>query len=156
MAKEIERKFLINKKQALKFINDSKNTRKLEIEQFYVQLKDPEIRYRKTKEGLITTYVKTTKAGTGLSRDEDEYEVDIIEYQSYIVATSLIINKIRYVVNDLEFDFYQDGLAILEKEYDSIEEANADPMNYHFIEKEVTGDNFFSNAEIALRNSKRD
>jgi len=153
MTKEIERKFLIDRKKAFTFVNSKKAT-KLEIEQFYISL-EPEFRFRRTISDSETTYVKAEKSQPALERIEIETESSMTEYENLIIASSLVINKRRYVIDGMEFDFYPDGLAIMEKEYSSIKEAKEDHLNFDFIQKEVTGDKYYSNAQIALRNSKR-
>jgi len=153
MAKEIERKFLLDRKKAFAFVNSKKAT-KLEIEQFYISL-EPEVRLRRTISDSETTYVKAEKSKPALERTEVETKSSMTEYENLIIASSLVINKRRYVIDGMEFDFYPDGLAIMEKEYTSIQEAKEDHLNFDFIQKEVTGDKYYSNAQIALRNSKR-
>ena len=151
--KEIERKFLLNREEAMKFISltPTKLVRKIEIEQFYLEFNPIEIRLRRCIENNKSTFVKTTKKGSGISRDEKEESVSFSFYENNIRGSSFVINKIRYVIGKLEFDFYPSGLAILEKEYSSIEEANDDNLNFKFIKKEVTGNKHYSNASIAKR-----
>lgn len=157
---EIERKFLLRKSEIENYLKNIPKSiiRELSIEQFYIEISDKrEIRYRMIKEDRQSTiYLKTIKTGSGISRTEEEFPVDIVEYQSFIMASSIIINKVRYIVGDLEFDFYSDGLRILEKEYPTEKEALEDVIDFPFINKEVTGDKYFSNAQIALRSSKKD
>ena len=154
-SKEIERKFLLDRKATENFLKlvPSNQIKKVDIEQFYVQLQPEEIRYRRYTIDGKDSYVKTIKSpNSSLSRDEEEYPVDFIEYENYIKSSTLIVNKRRYIVDGkLEIDFYPSGLTILEKEYSSIKEATEDELKYKFIRKEVTGNKFYSNASIAQR-----
>jgi len=150
---EIERKFLLNRDEVMKAISltPSNQLRKLDIEQFYIQIEPFEIRFRRTKEKDKEIFYKTIKKGSGLSREEIEQEVSFVDYENNIIGSSLIIRKTRYIFNNLEVDLYPNGLAIMEKEYSSEEEANNDKLNYKFIKKEVTGNKYYSNASIAQR-----
>ena len=151
--KEIERKFLLNKEDAMNFISltPSSLVRKLSIEQFYTQYTPLEIRFRRSEENGKRVYYKTVKTGFGISRDEEEEEISFTSFENNIRGTNNVVNKVRYIIDDLEFDFYPSGLAILEKEYPSIEEANSDIVDFKFIRKEVTGNKHYSNASIAKR-----
>ena len=150
---EIERKWLIDRKSAMRFISQNSG-KKLNIEQFYTSL-NPETRYRKTvDDNNNAIFVKTIKTGSGIKRNENEEIITMTEYETLIVGSSLVVRKVRYVVDSLELDFYPDGLAIMEKEYNSLNEANEDIITFDFLKEEVTGDERYFNATIALRNSK--
>ena len=149
---EIERKFLVDKTKVFNYIEKSKDAIILDIEQVYLQLGETEIRLRKTINQLgNVSYVRTTKTGHGMVRGEVEEVSSIEEYSKTIQAYNLIVNKTRYVVGNMEIDFYRNGLVTMEIEYPSEEAANNDKVDFDFIEKEITGDKYYSNASIAKR-----
>jgi CYTH domain-containing protein len=165
MANEIERKFIAKKGKYFKsFV---KNAHVDDIEQFYIKITDDEEeRYRKKND----KYKHTIKSGSGLSREEDESDVNLNDYLSNLPKkVGKIIKKKRYVVptdsnhvdNDLEIDVYKSPRfgwkkVIIEIEFEDETEA----MTFHFDSwlkenvfnelREVTHNPLFKNKSIAL------
>lgn len=156
---EIERKFLLENSDILKFLYKNKITiYKSNILQFYVEVsKTNEIRYRKKDE----IYYLTTKSGVGLERDEFEVVVAKAEFRdAFNKKLSSLIKKERYSFTIDSLVYYVDiykgslsGLYILEIEFDSRDSANS--FNFsealsEFIVKEITQDERYKNKNLAL------
>lgn len=149
---EIERKFLI-KLEAIPY--DISTLPKLEITQGYLT-RDPAIRVRsmgdnrfymtfkgKTEDSLVRREVE-------LPISKDAYEI-LMNHQG-----TKRIKKNRYVVNEngnkFEIDIFEDhlkGLAFLEVEFNSEEEAKAFVVPT-WVEKEVTDDVRYTNSQLAF------
>ena len=142
---EIERKFLI------KEIPDLTNTVYTEIIQGYLSF-DPEIRIRKDSD----KYYITQKSNGDIAREEIEKEIDKITYNILSNLTKEnIINKTRYFIavnNQIaELNLYHgelEGLAIVEVEFDSLDDASNFEIPIWFGE-EVTYDESYKNKNIA-------
>lgn len=142
---EIERKFLI------KEIPDLTNTVYTEIIQGYLSF-DPEIRIRKDSD----KYYITQKSNGDIAREEIEKEIDTITYNILSNLTKEnIINKTRYFIavnNQIaELNLYHgelEGLAIVEVEFDSLDDASNFEIPIWFGE-EVTYDESYKNKNIA-------
>lgn len=157
-ALEIERKFLLlpcKAKKLLKFHHIS--YKKERLEQFYVSTEaSPYTRYRKKGD----RYYQTIKSGTGLVRQEIEYEVSKKEYQAYRnQSLGRIITKDRFTFeyrDDLyEMDIFKgslDGLCYLEIEFTDEIKANRFKLPEIFkklLVAEVTYDNTFNNSALS-------
>lgn len=149
---EIERKWLIDKNNIPFNLNDYEH---LDIKQAYISF-SPIIRIRKivNKNEFILTI--KSKSKDDISREEYEINISEKEYKELLEKKEgLIISKTRYKIPIdsyiLEIDIFHDdyeGLAYLEIEFDSIEEANAysSPL---WVIKEVSRDHMYSNSSLA-------
>ena len=136
---------------------DLKSAEAFHIEQTYINY-SPEIRVRNINYGQ--TYVMTVKLNTSLTgfvREEREYTITEEEYNELLnKKVGQTIYKTRYRIPDtdgilLEFDIYEgefEGLAYLEREFKTIEDANKyeEP---EWIAKDVTTDLSYKNGNLA-------
>ncbi len=154
MAKEIERKWVLNFAHAIEMIAQNQCETK-RIRQFYTQTEPDEIRYREVETETGRQYFKTVKSGSGISREETETEVsreEVDEACSDIVGN--LIKKTRVEVLGLEVDFYHDdrliGLVVAEKEFGSIKEANTYQFPIPGMAFDVTNDKRYKNKSLAM------
>lgn len=154
MPKEIERKFLLLSADESRFQGFPVS----EITQGYLSFDGNEIRVRRRRwiTELNTTQQKSTltlKQGSGIERDELEFEIDDEIAISLIrVASPYVIRKRRYLANGWEVDFFEDFASspIAECELNHKDDklpslALIDPR------REVTNDPAYLNRNIALR-----
>lgn len=142
--KEIERKFLVD----LKKIN-LKSLKKEKIIQGYLST-DPVIRVRiKNNKAFLTI-----KGPGQISRLELEYSIPIKDAKKLLKLTNIKVEKTRYLYpfegKTWEIDIFlgaNKGLAMAEIELKSIKEKFKKP---DFVLKEVSLENKFSNAQLAL------
>ena len=147
MAKEIERKFLMD-------LNHwSKDEKGLLYQQGYLAI---------TEKGIVRVRVKADKStltikskGTGLSRDEFEYEIPLDEAKQLLnLCQNDIILKTRYKVifnNKLwevdEFHGKNKGLWLAEIELKTEDEKFELP---NWVKREVTGEENYYNAFLSM------
>jgi CYTH domain-containing protein len=145
MAKEIERKFLIDKS-----IPWELGQQKL-IKQGYILLEeDKHLRIR----------VVDNKGILGLKylgeqvRDEYEYEIPLIDGLEILNKCELKVEKIRNTVSPIDnsyvvdIDTYPNGLIVAEVEFKSVEDANKFvPIDW--FGEEITGNREYSNITLA-------
>lgn len=144
---EIERKFLV------KYLPDLTNSKKIIIEQAYLNL-NPEIRIRKEND----KYFYTTKSSGDLVRRESNKEIDSLTY--YKLKENIIgniINKTRYLINYnnylLEIDIYEgflEGLIVVEVEFETEEEAHLFEIPM-FFGREITYESEYKNKNLSRR-----
>jgi adenylate cyclase len=159
MAQEIEHKFLVEAPRDLSKVSQSS-----QIEQTYlVPPAGCELRVRKSVKNGQTTYTKTLKRPTAIKGVREEIEDKISEKQYLAELENAdpacqTIQKIRHVFIEngqkWELDQYQgahEGLWTLEAEVADINAALQMP-DWIKIQREVTGEKEFSNANLALRN----
>lgn len=148
MAKEIERKFLVNDFSYRNMAVEVK-----EISQGYVSLR---------REGVVRVRISGEKAfltvkgiNNGVSRDEWEYQIPVSDAQEMMdrVTEGVVLKKKRYIVpfeNHIwEVDEYcgaLKGLVIAEAELSNPDEPVALPP---FIGEEVTGNPRYYNSSLA-------
>ena len=122
---EIERKFLVSKKQLPDCLeNYSCNT----LEQAYIST-NPVLRIRKKND----TYIFTYKGEGFIKREEVEFPLSKESYAHLLTKTDgNIITKTRYLIPDqnqtIELDIFSgvfEGLYLAEVEFSSVEEADA-------------------------------
>lgn len=154
MPKEIERKFLVDKRD----VDDAEPWRAdvratLRIVQFYIVAeKDRSIRLRIVDERAAKL---TIKIGQGISRDEFEYDVPLDDARELMDARiGDVVEKERHLVphghHTIEIDVYSGalaGLVVAEIELEGEDDAVDLPA---FIGREVTGDPRFLNQRLAL------
>ena len=147
MAKEIERKLLVD---LAHWPNETKGAH---FEQGYIAITDSGIvRVRIIRDEVSTLTVKSS--GTGLSRDEFQYEIPMGEAKALLkLCQNDIIEKTRYhvIVEGKQWDVDQfhgnnDGLWIAEVELKSEDEQVTLPK---WVTNEVTGDKHYYNAFIS-------
>lgn len=158
---EIEKRYLVRSGNIVKILeNDFVDYTTLDIEQFYLlATKDKTLRYRKEGE----RYIKNSKKGSGLVREEREEEVSKKEYKEAKSKNSgAIIKKVRYrfEINGycFELDIFKcalKGLKILEIEFPDIETAKRfkipeilEPL----IIREITNEAIYSNGALSRSN----
>lgn len=146
---EIERKFLIDKKQLPGELHQYPHS---ELEQAYI-ITEPVLRIRKKDEQYILTY-----KGQGLmKREETEFPLTKQAYEKLLTKTEgNIISKTRYQIpekNDLtiELDIFSglfEGLYLAEVEFPDEETA----LSYTppaWFGKDVTSENTFHNSNLS-------
>ena len=150
---EIERKWLIDI-DSIPY--DLSKLDYLDIEQAYISF-NPTIRIRKISN--LNEYILTIKSSSkdnGLSRQEYEINISEDEYNNLLSKKEgLTLSKTRYRVKQdkllFEIDLFHkeyEGLAYMEIEFDSTEQAN----NYvapSWVKRELTYDHNFTNAALA-------
>lgn len=147
---EIERKWLIDLN---KIPYDLDKAVKTSIEQSYINF-EPVIRVRKINNGYV--YILTIKTGTGIKREEYEFEITKEGYESLIVKKEgNTIFKDRYTLKDgenkVEIDVFKgnlEGLSYMEIEFDSEEKANAFETP-DWVIKDVSEESGYKNAHLA-------
>ena len=146
MAKEIERKFLVEG-DFMPYVTSSSH-----IEQGYIAKSDSltlRVRTRDDK-GYLTIKGRSNEAG--MSRDEWEYEIPVEEARELLRFSRGTIDKTRYLVpagrHTFEVDrFYgaNEGLVMAEVELSSRDEAFARPA---WLGEELTGDVRYYNSQL--------
>lgn len=155
---EIEKRYLVKSAPVKKILkNDFVEYKTVKLEQFYLVANiDETLRYR--KEGNI--YIKNSKRGSGLVREESEVQVSRSEYLNAKRKNSGgVIKKQRVVfeLNDYRFelDIFKGalrGLRILEIEFATLEEAQSFTMPQllkPLIIKEITNETIYSNGALS-------
>jgi adenylate cyclase len=148
---EVERKFLVSEAPS---VDDAGGA---EIEQGYLAVgEDGEVRLRRKGDDRLLT----VKRGSGLSREEEEIELepDLFE-RLWPLTEGRRLRKHRYTIDHgehcIEFDVYEgdlDGLMLAEVEFSSEEEARAfEPPEW--FGHEVTGDEEYLNETLAVQGS---
>jgi len=146
MAIEIERKFLMN------LTHWPGDTVGVPYRQGYLAITENGIVRVRVKGDIATLTVKSS--GTGLSRDEFEYEIPMDEAEAMLkLCQNDIIEKMRYKVMvegklwDVdEFHANNNGLWVAEVELESEDEPVTLP---NWVDKEVTGDEHYYNAYLS-------
>lgn len=146
MAKEIERKFLVEG-DFMPYVTSSSH-----IEQGYVARSEEltlRIRTRDDK-GFLT--IKGRSNAAGMSRDEWEYEIPVEEARELLRFSRGTIDKTRYLVpagcHTFEVDrFYgaNEGLVVAEVELTDENESFERPA---WLGREVTGDRRYYNSQL--------
>lgn len=156
---EIERKFLIDYPD-IDWLESLPNCQKVEIAQTYLKCSDnEEVRIRQRGLNGNYTYYKTIKKKiSDLKRVEIEKRLSKDEYLDLFMnadPSRLLIRKTRYCLtyknSYLEIDIYPfwNDQAILEIELSNENDAIDIPNEIKII-KEVTNDNSYKNANLAL------
>ena len=157
---EIERKFLINDKNAIN--NIIKNYNKKEIIQDYLYIDSiTAIRKRKIVDKKIEKYFYTVKTmKTGISVNEIEKEITQKEYDELKLNPKYnSIIKDRFVIPYLdnlkiEFDLFHgiyEGIAFAEIEFKNEEEARNTKLP-NWFGKDIS--NMITNSQMAMKNIK--
>jgi CYTH domain-containing protein len=155
MAKEIERKYIVDAKAVANLIAQKQFEGKREISQYYVvATKELAIRLRKD-EGDDHAVLAVKSGGNALAVDEYEFVTPLSEYDvKKAEMVGIEIRKTRYEIpfDGLvwELDVFHgdlDGLIVAEVELNDADAAVTRPA---WVETEVTFDARFKNAVLAL------
>lgn len=148
MNKEIEKKFLVEKLPSDLKIESSK-----EIHQTYLAIGNEEIRVRKITKGEEVSYTMTIKKGSGLTREEMEFEISKETYEQLLLGGQrepLIKTRNKVIVGKSVFDLdiYKnsaiENLKTIEIEFDSEKEANSF-VALNWFKVDVTNDKNYKN-----------
>lgn len=151
---EIERKWLIDKDNIPYNLNDYDH---LDIEQAYISF-SPTIRIRKISNKNEYILTIKSKSKDDISRQEYEINISEKEYEDLLKKKEgIIISKTRYMIPVdsyiYEIDLFNneyEGLAYLEIEFNSIEEAN-EYKEPSWVLKDVTHEHGYSNSFLARK-----
>ena len=152
MAKEIERKFLVDQSN-IPYLTE---TAPILITQGYAMLAPHQqlrVRLMNSKTYMCLKYTND------LARDEYEYEIPLKDGLEILSRCELIVEKLRRVHlyenggNNwkLEIDEYPNGLVVAEVEFLSVSSAEAFIPPFFFSE-EITGYKEYSNITLARQN----
>lgn len=150
MAKEVERKFLLDKHIPLKF-HETKF-----IKQGYIFLdKNKQLRIRVIGEQSFIC-LKYTK---NITRDEYEYEVPLNDGKEMLSKCEYVIEKYRSTFKpenmnySIDIDTYPHGITVAEVEFENeTDSKNFEPLEW--FGKEITGNKTYSNITLAKKNLK--
>ena len=149
MAKEIERKFLVNgdfKSEAFKSIRI--------IQGYLSSVPERTVRVRvKGDKGFIT--IKGIGNASGITRYEWEKEIPVEDVKELLlICEPGVIDKTRYLVKAGEYTFevdefhgYNEGLIVAEVE---LPDENAPFERPDWLGEEVTGDSRYYNAALSV------
>jgi len=144
MAKEIERKFLVDKNK-LPQLENGQN-----IIQGYLS-EQPQIRVRLiTQSGIEKASMAYKTPPVGLTREEIEFIIPLKEAKELMAQTNVKLEKTRFLIGRFEIDVYggkNDGLVVAEIELKS-EDEEIGPLPV-WIRHEVTGDKRYGNVTLA-------
>ncbi len=149
MAKEIERKFLVQSDRWKSFAGVG-----VELTQAYIStMEDRNVRIRLYEDGRAKLTIKTGKSG--LVRDEVEFAVPFEQAQELLtLAIGNIIEKTRFEVPyegfTWEIDVYRGSLAGLVVAEVELQNEDQRPAIPSWISAELTGDESYSNQSLAL------
>lgn len=155
MAKEIERKYLVNATDVAPLIDGKLFFRKREISQYYVvATKELAIRLRKD-EGDNHAVLTVKSGGNALAVDEYEFKTPLSEYEDRRgERVGIEILKTRYEIeyegHTFELDVFHgdlEGLVVVEVELDDADATVSLPT---WVSTEVTFDVRYKNAMLAL------
>ena len=153
--KEIERKWLIRKKDLPYNLNDS-NVHIYDIQQTYLCF-EPEMRVRNYNNGESYEFtIKDNLSEDGLIRDEYNLDISKEEYENLLIKKEgITIHKTRYQFYEdgqlIAIDIFHDdldGLAYMEIEFPSKEESDNFPTP-DWVIKDVTDDVNYKNGHLA-------
>lgn len=146
MGWEIERRFLVR-------VPEARWPRPAEghhLRQGYVRHGDPSVRIRT---GEPRGPVLTCKSGSGVRRSEVEVVVtEEVAAALFEAAGDHVLEKVRFPIGPWTLDRFLgdlDGLALLEIELESEDEALPDPPKYVDVLREVTDDKRFVSGRLA-------
>lgn len=151
MAKEIERKFLVNGDDWRAEATSSSEF----IQAYVVTMDDRSLRVRVMDDDRATLTLKIGRQT--ISRDEFEYAVPLTDAKELVAnALGIVIQKTRHEVEHQGFTWEVDvyagayqGLVVAEVE---MEDEAQDPPLPAWIGREVTGDRRYSNQVMASEN----
>lgn len=151
MAKEIERKWLVNESILL-----STTFYDYFIQQGYIMLEEhKQLRIRLLDNGKAVLGLKYTENAV---RDEYEYDIPYNDGLELYNKCEFTVEKKRFVLiedNGLkyEIDVYPNGLRVVEVEFKSLEEANTF-VELDWFDEEITTNREYSNITLAKQNLK--
>ncbi|WP_411346221.1 CYTH domain-containing protein [Paenibacillus sp. WLX1005] len=152
MAKEIERKYLLTG-----YPDDLTIARTQEIDQTYLASTENEsLRVRRLLSNGEETFTMTHKAGSGISRDETEFQIGSELYEQltsrlHVIPLKKTRHKVKWDGHAYDLDIYhntvQQGLITIEIEFDSEEQFHAYTAPDWFGE-DVTGQSQYVNSQL--------
>jgi adenylate cyclase len=146
MAKEIERKFLLDRTKLGSLDGGTL------IKQGYIKTIDKTV--VRARVAGNKAYITLKGENTGVTRTEFEYEIPLNDAQQIIseLCNGLVVEKTRYLIthsgHTWEVDIFQgdnDGLVVAEIELESEQEKFELP---HWITTEVSGDPKYYNSSL--------
>ncbi len=151
MGKEIERKFLLAEGTSIPI---PAKFNKFKIKQAYLTAeKGKQIRVRI----MPNMAVLTVKFTGGLVRDEFEYEIPMTDAHEIYdkCKTSLEKNRLAFSRGDEHYDVdsFPNGMIFAEVEFKSLEHMDK-WVKPHWLGKEITGVNRYSNISLAKKKLK--
>ena len=150
---EIEKKWLIDPQNINYDLSDAKV---YDIEQTYINF-SPEMRVRRVNDGKQYSFtLKRNMTEDGLQRDEVDFLITEDEYNNLVKKKEgKTIYKTRYKIMDknqvIAIDIFKgelEGLAYMEIEFTSVEEANSYETP-NWVIKDVTDDIRYKNAHLS-------
>ena len=152
MSWEIERRFLVRVDEATWY----RLGEGYPLRQGYILNGDPSVRIRV---GEPRGAVLTSKSGSGIRRTEHETLVpDELAEALFAAAKDRVIEKVRWKLGRWELDRFLgplEGLALLEIELESEEEALPAPPSEVQVLREVTDDKRFVSGRLARMSPKK-
>ncbi len=154
MAKEIERKFLVDLSAIPFSLEDFSSC---VIFQGYLEISaEHELRVRRSTKGAQESFTRTEKRGSGLVREENESEISAEQFASdWEKTVGRRVSKTRYTIpldSELvcELDVYREplpSLRVVEVEFPTVERSEAFcPPEWFGLE--VTGDPRYRNSAL--------
>lgn len=150
--KEIERKFIVYEVPESLVVQSEK-----EIAQTYLAVGPEEVRVRRIVQDDTLSHTMTIKKGTGLSREEIEFDISEETYQQLLAnGNPMPLIKKRQAILHGEYFFDLDhyprtGLTVVEVEFNSEEDAAAF-IKPDWFGREVTTDQRYKNQNLWKRN----
>lgn len=152
--REIERQFLCRRVDPAVL---ERADRRVDLVQGYLTRGDPAVRVRRLREGNTERWVLTVKGGSGLVREEAEFELDPGDGERLLDAAGAhTVEKTRHVVGRWEIDVYggrYEGLVVAEVELEREGEPTPPTPEGLEAEVEVTGKGRYTNQALAWRDS---
>ena len=148
---ENERKWLLSRKDCNKIMSGKKCISASSIEQVYL---NKQTRIRRRDYGIKLQFSKTTKTGSGMSRQESTRMLTEEQYNKEKEKGEYLIRKTRLEFKydgDLvmELDLFEDlDLILLEIEFDTVTQAESFVGDFSY-QKEVTYDKSYKNYYLA-------
>lgn len=160
MAKEIEKKYALEINETRLMIVKRKATAEIQVAQGYIAIDEhTEVRVRRKEEkDKKISYVQTVKGGSGLVRDEVEFDLTAKQFdQLWPLTEGRRVEKTRYQIPlagalIAEVDIYHgvlEGHATVEVECPDEETANSITLPKFLSGKDVTSDKKFKNQRLA-------
>lgn len=150
--KEIERQFLCRRVDPGVL---ERADRQMDFVQGYLTRGDPAVRVRRIRQGDVERWVLTVKGGSGLVREEAEFELDPADGERLLdAAGGRRVEKTRYVVGRWEIDVYSgryQGLLVAEVELEREGEPTPPAPEGVHADVEVTGKGRYTNQALAWR-----
>lgn len=150
--KEIERQYLCRRVDPAVL---ERADRRMDLVQGYLTRESPAVRVRRIRQEEVERWVLTVKAGSGLVREEAEFDLEAADGERLLAAAEPhTVEKTRYVVGRWEIDVYSgryQGLLVAEVELEREGEPTPPAPEGVHAEVEVTGKGRYTNQALAWR-----